>query len=160
MKECFGQYSVAFFVDLWLINRRKKQLREMTMVSRSREMSSAPNSESSSDSSDSNSSAASMSSSQLRKIPKLLLLNVNRPAMYSLNGYVPKPSLHRVATPSTFTNRRGLAPAESNKASHPRILFYFWLGSKVPKLFWNSHFTEHNYSNELNNARNPKGEND
>ena len=29
------------------------------------------------------------------RIPKLLLPKVNRPAMYSLNGYVPKPSIQR-----------------------------------------------------------------
>lgn len=83
--------------DLWSVKRRKKQLREMTMVSRSREVISSPSSETSPDSS---SSPSSMSSSRLRKIPKLLLFKVNRPAMYSLNGYVPKPSLHRVAPTS------------------------------------------------------------
>lgn len=50
-------------------------------------------------------------------IPKLLLPKSNRPRMYSLDGYIPKPNKNRISTTSTTTTTA--APSTSrSRPSH------------------------------------------
>src|SRR5699024_2854321 len=74
----------AVIKDLWQVNRRKKSQKSSSklLLAKQYEPTVVTNS----------------SSSSSLRIPKLLLPKVNRPAMYSLNGYVPKPSLQRLAS--------------------------------------------------------------
>ena len=74
-------------------------------------------------------------SNNTRIIPKLLLPNVLRPAMYSLHGFIPRPSLNKITTTEPPLTTKGLSSylfskrnksiqsTESSSSNKKRIAF-------------------------------------
>ena len=73
-----------------------------------------------------------LSIKQRKRIPKLLLPKSLRPAMYSLDGFVPRPSINRITSTEApiiqrepkFQSRRKKKVDQSHKNSNRRVMDY------------------------------------
>ncbi|UXI22449.1 Glutamate receptor ionotropic kainate 2 [Sarcoptes scabiei] len=93
--------------DLWQVGRRKKSMSILSRQSSENEIKINSNDTIVSTEHNINQQEARrIDNRSTLRIPKLLLPKVNRPAMYSLNGYVPKPSLQRPISRSNTTRKK------------------------------------------------------